>query len=244
MHKPRFLFSLIVMMAVLLSACGAPAPTPEMTQDTATPAAMMTDGTPTADIMMMAETSPADAMMMNETPTADAMMMNETPTADAMMPAATSETMMDAPAWFGATLTDVRNADMFTINDFKGKVVLVETMSVSCADCKNQQNEIQALREQLGIQADFVSVSLDVNPSENSDALKSYLDDAGFDWLYAVASKDVSHEIASLYGDQFLDSASAPVLIIDRHGVVHTLPFGLKKVDDLLQAVNMYLKGM
>jgi hypothetical protein len=74
--------------------------------------------------------------------------------------------------------------------------------------------------------------------------LKSYLNDTGFDWLYTVASKDVSRDIASLYGDQFLDPASAPVLIIDRHGAVHALPFGLKKVDDLLQAVNMYLKDM
>src|SRR5689334_21018779 len=123
MFKPRFLFCLIVMTAVLLSACGAPASTPEMMQDTATPAAMMTDGTPTADAMIMAET-----------PTADAMMMNETPTADAMMPAATTDAMMESPAWFGATFTNVRNANMFTINDFKGKVVLVETMSVSCAD--------------------------------------------------------------------------------------------------------------
>ncbi|MCK7526838.1 MAG: hypothetical protein MZV64_59190 [Ignavibacteriales bacterium] len=35
---------------------------------------------------------------------------------------------------------------------------------------------------------------------------------------------DVSREIASLYGDQFLNPPSTPMLIIDRKGVAHPLP--------------------
>ncbi len=206
MRKPLFLFSLLVIFAVILSACGASASTPE---------AMMTDGTPTADAMM------------NETSTADAMMMHETPTADAMM---------ESPAWLSAMLTNVKDGEAFTINDFKGKVVVVETMAVSCADCQSQQHEIQTLNEQLGMPADLVSVSLDTASTENADALKTYLTGTTYGWRYAVAPESVSHDFASLYGDQFL------VLIIDRHGVAHTLPAGLHMADDLLQAVNMYLK--
>lgn len=213
MRKPLFLFSLLVITAVLLSACGASASTPD---------AMMTDGTSTADAMMMHETATADAMMVHEAPTADA--------------------MMESPAWLGAALTNVKNGENFTINDFKGKVVLVETMSVSCSDCQSQQNEIQALDEQLGMPDDLVTVSLDIASNENADTLKSYLNGTSFDWLYAVAPEAVSHDLASLYGDQFLNPPSTLILIIDRHGVAHALPFGLKKADELMQAVNMYLK--
>jgi len=31
-------------------------------------------------------------------------------------------------------------------------------------------------------------------------------------------------------------------LIVDRHGVAHPLPFGIKSVDELFEAVNMYLQ--
>jgi hypothetical protein len=105
-----------------------------------------------------------------------------------------------------------------------------------------QQEQIQALHEKLGMTDDLVSVSLDIDANENIDTVKSYLATTGFDWHYAVAPTDVSREIASLYGDQFLNPPSAPVFIIDRHGTVHPLPFGIKSSDDLMQSVNMYLK--
>ena len=54
-------------------------------------------------------------------PIADAMMSKETPAADAMM---------EAPAWYSASLTNASTGQAFTINDFKGKVVLVETLAM------------------------------------------------------------------------------------------------------------------
>ncbi len=233
MHKSRFLYSLLIITSVLLSACGASAATPDtMMQDTAAP-----------DTMMQ-ETATPDAMMMHETPTPDAMMMHETPTADAMMQE-TPGAMMESPAWFTTALTDASSGKAFSINDYNGKVVLIETMAVWCSNCRNQQNEIKALHQQLGMQEDFVSVSLDIDPNENIDNLKSYLGTTGFDWLYAVAPAEVSRDIASEFGDQFLNPPSTPIMIVDRHGVVHALPFGLKSAGDLMQDVNMYLnEGM
>lgn len=187
------------------------------------------DESATPDVMMKESVTPA--AMMHDTPTADAMMKDVTPGA-----------MMESPSWFGAALTDANSGNAFTLNDYKGKVVLVETMAVWCSTCKQQQGEIKALREQLGMPDNFVTVSLDIDANENLDTVKSYLATTGFDWHYAVAPADVSREIASLYGDQFLNPPSAPVLIIDRNGVGHPLPFGLKSSDNLLQAVNMYLK--
>jgi cytochrome oxidase Cu insertion factor (SCO1/SenC/PrrC family) len=232
MYKHQSLLSLLILTTMVLSACGTSAPTPDaMMQDTATP-----------DAMMMKETATPDAMMAHDTPTADAMMMHETPTADAMMQDATPDAMMESPTWFNTALTDANNGNTFTINDFKGKVVLVETMAVWCSTCKMQQDQIKALHEKLGMSDDLVSVSLDIDANENIDTVKSYLGTTGFDWHYAVAPADVSREIASLYGDQFLNPPSAPMFIIDRNGTAHPLPFGVKSADDLMQSVNMYLK--
>ena len=63
----------------------------------------------------------------------------------------------------------------------------------------------------------------------------------GFDWTYTVASQEVAREIGNLYGAQFLNPPSAPMLIIDRHGAAHPLPFGVKSAADLQKALEPFL---
>lgn len=170
-------------------------------------------------------------------------MMDNTATPEAMMDKPTEEAMM-SPAWFSIPLTNVNTGESFIVDDFKGKVVLVETMAQWCPNCKKQQLEVKSLHEKLGMPADLVSIALDIDPNENADTLKTYAASNGFDWIYAVAPADVSREISNLYGDQFLNPPSTPILIIDRHGEVHVLPFGIKSADELKEAVEPYLNGM
>jgi len=216
------LLSSILLTAFLITACG---------------------GTPTAEAMMDKETPTAVAMMDKETPTADAMIPHETPTGDAMMAeeTPTAEAMMESPTWYAASLTDASTGQAFAIQDLKGKVILVETMAIWCSNCLKQQGQVKALHELLGERDDFVSVGLDIDPNEDAGSLKTYVESNGFDWLYAVPSADVSREIASLYGDQFLNPPSTPMLVIDRKGETHPLPFGIKSADELLKFVQPYL---
>jgi thiol-disulfide isomerase/thioredoxin len=194
---------------------------------------MATEPAMTGEAMM---TEPA----MTEAPTQDAMMMHETPTADAM--AQPTEAMMESPAFWGTSLKDVRSGDSFKIDDFQGKVVLVETMAVWCTTCYQQQTQIQALHEALGVRDDFVSVSLDIDPNEDESVLAAYTQkNPSFDWRYAVAGPDVAREIGKTFGDQFLNPPSAPVFVIDRHGAAHALPFGVKSAEDLMKAIQPYL---
>jgi hypothetical protein len=235
-----------VVLALALAAC-APAAVP-----TQTPQAMM-DKTPdtmmkeTPDAMMektpdvMMDKTP-DAMM-KETPDA---MMHETPeammgtTPDAMMEKP-DESMMELPAWFSAALINAATGESFTMQDFKGKVALVETMAIWCTTCLRQQKEVMALHDQLGDRDDFVSVGIDIDLNENLADLKNYTAKNGFAWTYTVATADVAREIGNLYGQQFLNPPSAPMFIIDRHGVVHPLPFGVKSAADLQQALEPFL---
>jgi peroxiredoxin len=227
-----------LVLALVLAACTpatAPTQTPEAMMDK-TPDAMMKE---TPDAMMETTAEP----MMDKTPDA---MMKETPhammesTPDAMMDKP-AESMMEMPAWFSASLTNAATGEAFTIQDFKGKVVLVETMAIWCSTCLRQQKEVKSLHDQLGDRDDFVSVGIGIDLNENLADLKAYTAKNGFDWTYTVASADVAREIGNLYGQQFLNPPSAPMFIIDRHGAVHPLPFGVKSAADLQQALEPFL---
>ena len=240
MSKNQVLFATITTAVIFLSACaGASTPQVMVEKPSATPAVMMQD-TATPDVMMK-DTAIPDTMM-HDTATPDTMM-KDTATPDAMLKGtATPDSMMAIPAWYGASLNDVATGKAFTINALKGKVVLVESMSQSCSSCKAQQSEVKTLREKLGMQADFVSIGLDIDPKENSAGLRDYVMSSGFDWLYAISPANVSSEIASLYGNQFLTPTSSSTLIIDRHGNAHVLPVGFMRADDLYKLVDQYLK--
>lgn len=208
-------FILMLIMAFLVAACGG-APTAETMmeepdQPPATEEAMMSEGTHTS----------GEAMIPNETPKA--------------------ESMMESPAWFSIAMTDVRTGQSFSIQDFKGKVVLLETMAVWCSKCLQQQKQVQALHGLIGNRDDFISVGLDIDPNEDAAKLKGFVENQGFDWLYAVSPTDVSRDLSSLYGANFLNPPSTPMLVVDRHGKVHTLPFGVKSADELLQFVQPFL---
>ena len=54
------------------------------------------------------------------------------------------------PEWLGFELTDVQTGETFTMDDFAGKVVLVETMAMWCPNCVVQANEVRNLHNLLG----------------------------------------------------------------------------------------------
>ena len=53
----------------------------------------------------------------------------------------------ERPEWFDLEMTDVLTGRPFTINDFAGKVVLLETMAVWCPTCRQQGDEVLRLHE-------------------------------------------------------------------------------------------------
>ena len=243
----RYLGSLLLVLVVGLSACaGGAKQTATMTES---PTSAMMDEKPT-ETMLQQEAGTIDAThesMMTET---EAMgMMEDTP--EPMMEATVepkmaesqpaSGEMMSTPDWFSVSLDDVNSGNNFSLQDFNGKVVLVETMAVWCSNCLQQQRQVKALHELLGERDDLVSLALDIDPNENADDLKGFVDRNGFDWTYAVAPAEVSRELGNLYGAQFLNPPSTPMLIVDRNGEVHPLPFGIKSAQALKEALDPFL---
>jgi len=238
MLRIRKTLMMAVVAAMTLAACAPQAtmmaeePAMAVTQ---TPQAMMES---TAAGTMM-ESTPADSMM--ESTPADGMM--ESTPADTMMEKTPEDAgaMMEAPAWFNVDLTNAATGETFKVADLTGKVVLVETMAQWCTNCMQQQRQVIKLHENLGMRDDLVTLGVDVDPNEDLATLKTYIERNGFDWVYTVAPAEVSNDLASLYGDQFLNPTSTPMLIIDRKGGVHPLPFGIKNADDLQKALEPFL---
>lgn len=145
------------------------------------------------------------------------------------------------PDWFDIELTDVQTGNKFTMNDFAGKVVLVETMAIWCPNCIVQANEVKKLHELLGDSDDLVSISLDVDIHEDAPSLKEYAEDFGFQWHYAIAPLEVARSLGNLYSAQYLNPPLSPMLVIDREGGVHLLEYGKKSAEVLLESIEPYL---
>lgn len=154
---------------------------------------------------------------------------------------AATETAASEWDWFSVELTDVQTGQTFTMNDYAGKVVLVETMAIWCPNCLVQANEIRNLHKLLDNPDDLVSVSLDVDLNEDQASLKEYAGGYDFDWHFAVAPLEVSRALGNLYSAQYLNPPLNPMLIIDRSGNVHTLEYGKKSAETLQKSVEPYL---
>lgn len=236
MTKRIPLFGILLLLALIAAACAptaaTPAVSPEMEEEKT---AEMPSEQP--EEMMAKETPEAmDDDHSGEETMEDDEMMTEEPSSQEM-----ADEMLDAPGWFSAELSNVRTGETFTVSDFKGKVVLVETMAIWCSNCRRQQQNVAELHTLLGERDDFISLGLDIDPNEDASNLKDYIEANGFHWTYAVAPSQVGNELANLYGSQFLSPPSTPMLIIDKQGEVHLLPFGIKSAEDLQAALEPFL---
>ncbi len=134
-------------------------------------------------------------------------------------------------AWTDINIEDVTTGETFKISDFKGKKVVLETFAVWCSTCTKQQKEIKKLHGRIG--EDFVSITVDVDPNEDADKVRSHVDRNGFDWLYAVASPEMTRSLIDEFGTIIVNAPSAPVIIINEDGTARLLGRGVKSADKL-----------
>ena len=165
-----------------------------------------------------------------------------TPSIGATGPApAPSTNPATTPDWYAIELTDVLTGQAFAINDFAGKVVLVEAMAEWCPTCIEQQREVQKLHDLLGKTDDVVSISLDIDVHEDGPSLKKYAQALSHGWRYAVAPLEVARALGNLYSAEYLNPPYSPMLLIDRHGIATSLPYGVKTADFLRTTLEPYL---
>jgi hypothetical protein len=242
LHR-TMLFSILT-LAIALSACapsGAPADTMAGQEVDAMPAETEIMADSSGDEMMEEDTMPEAT----QEPAATEAPIQEGSVATEQVQATEAVPEIMTPEWFDISLTDVNTGESFTINDLQGNVILLETMAMWCSNCLKQQKQVRELHELLGSSEDLVSIGLDIDPNEEAPALRNYTAKQGFDWVYVISPAELSRALAEAYGNQFLNPPSTPILIIDRHGEVHPLRFGIKDAQELLAEIEPHLnQGM
>ena len=141
-----------------------------------------------------------------------------------------------AEAWTDITLEDVTTGETFKISDFRGKKVVLETFAVWCSICTKQQKEIKKLHGRIG--DDFVSITVGVDPNEDADKVRAHVKRNGFDWLYAVASPEMTRSLIDEFGTMVINAPAAPIIIIDEDGEARLLGRGIKSVEKLEKEIK------
>ena len=160
-----------------------------------------------------------------------------TDSSDTETDAASSETAEPAkPLWLTAELKDVASGETFTIDSFAGKTVVFESFAVWCPICTRQQQESKKLEELMG--DSIVSVSLDTDPNENEENVRTHITRHGFDWNYAVASSDVTASLIDSFGLTITSVPLAPMVVVCPDQSAHRLRNGVKSASELQSSVS------
>ncbi len=237
-NTPRLRFRLAaatIVAASVLAACGS-SDTDEAsgTADAATTATeAMTDEAMTEDSMVdeaMTEDSMVDEAMTEDSMTEDSMV------DEAMTDEAMTDEAMALPAWQTIALTDVDGAT-FTLDDFHGTPVFVETFATWCPKCKEQLGATNAAAEQLGDQAVFIALSVETDLS--SADVAEYAADNGFDAVrFAVMTPEALAAFVDGLGQSAANPPSTPKVVIDPMGHAGELVTGFESVDDIVAKVT------
>lgn len=247
--------TLLLMLALLLVACGGTETAVEPSTSETSASDEMMDDTMSDDEMADAadDESMADEEMMDETMEDDMGMteheegMAELEETMEEMDDMTEEmdeemdeemAMSDAPAWMSIALTDVRTGETFSLADFAGKTVFVEPMATWCTNCRQQLGNVAAAKAQLGDSEDVVFVSLSVETNIGNGDLANYTEETGFDWIFAVATPEMLISLADTFGQTVTNPPSTPHFIIRPDGTTTDLTTGYEGPEELLQNIE------
>lgn len=110
--------------------------------------------------------------------------------------------------WKTAPLTDAFTGQTLTLSQFSGKVIVLQFMAVYCQYCLSEGHQLVSVQDSLSknsqASGQVVIVTVDVDPNENVQQLKSYAQQNGFGapnsnpaWIYAKDSTgQLLHSIA------------------------------------------------
>ena len=133
--------------------------------------------------------------------------------------------------WWNTELKNVNNGETFSISDFEGKPIFVESFAVWCPVCTKQQRETKKLDAELG--DSVVSISLNTDPNEDEARLLQHTQENGFDWYYAISPSDMTRALIDDFGVEIVNAPSVPVVLICEDGSARKLDSGVKNVAEL-----------
>jgi len=149
---------------------------------------------------------------------------------------------LDATAvdWRSASFTNVVTGEQFSINDFKGKTVLLESFAVWCPTCLKQQKELKKLQAE---DDEIIHISLDTDPNESAERVREHIEQNNFDWNFAVSPIEVTKDLIDEFGLRFVNAPAAPVVLICPDQTTHFLGRGVKTAAEIQSDIKTNCRG-
>lgn len=131
------------------------------------------------------------------------------------------------------SLTDI-NGNVFSLSDFRGKVVIVDFMATWCNPCRQQIPQLRVVWEKQEYKDKVVILSIDVDPSESDDALEAFMQNYGYaSWIWA---RDTAH-LQVVYHVTTIPKTA----VVDRDGYVRFTHVGVASASSLIEEVDRLL---
>jgi len=118
----------------------------------------------------------------------------------------------------------------YTLNDFKGEVILLNLWASWCTGCKKEMPEFFKLQNQYKSGFKILTVSIDKNCADSQNFMKSVEKDVGYSTPF-VSLYDPTKSLAKAYGARGMPSS----YLIDRNGIVNLVIVGSLSHDDILE---------
>lgn len=141
-----------------------------------------------------------------------------------------------AAGWKDVQLKDVETGETFKVSDFEGKPILLESFAVWCPTCKQQQDQVKKLHEDVG--DSVVSISIDTDPTEDEQRVIRHVERHGYNWRFAVDRGGFAKKLIDEFGLNVVNAPSAPVILICENQESRLLRFGVKRAKELQEEIE------
>ncbi len=147
------------------------------------------------------------------------------------------EILNDNTPWQDVILTDVATDQPFSVSEFGGKTVLLESFAVWCPTCTKQQSKLHQLKEVVG--ENLVVISLDTDPNEDRSTVQNHIELNQFSGLYAISPRSMTQSLIDEFGINVVNAPAAPVILVCEDGTSRLLGRGLKQVEELQEEIAL-----
>ncbi len=125
----------------------------------------------------------------------------------------------------------------FTIGDFAGQQVFVETFATWCSSCRRQLEDTQVAAAQAGDGAVFLALSIEtsLDPAE----LEAYAQQHGFtDIRFGVLEPEALAALDEEFGSKVLNAPSTPKFTVAADGTLSAMTTGPESVEEILSQLG------
>lgn len=149
-------------------------------------------------------------------------------------PTDTPAPVVEPGDWQTIAFTNARTGETFTLADFAGKTVFVESMATWCSNCRSQMRNLREAIARLNSD-DYVFIGLSVETNISAADLAAYVDRQEFDWTFAVLSPEALTTLSEVFGRSFTNPPATPHFVIKPDGTTDGLVVGrIHTIDELV----------